>query len=187
KGKKKILIAQDKEMTYQVVKKVKEEIQEIPIFVKLSPSVTDIKEIVHASLLAGADGITLINTVPALDIDLNFERPVLGNLIGGQSGHSILCIAQRKVAEAKSELLQWEREKGRKVHLIGCGGISTGYDAVKFHLIGVDAVQIGTVLKNDLDVIERMKKEMEQFMSLKGYNSIQDFQGKAFKYLENVV
>ena len=105
-------------MTYKVVEVVKKAVRKIPILVKLTPMVTDIKEIVYASLLAGADGITLINTVPALDIDLNFERPVLGNLIGGQSGPSILCIAQRKVAEAKSEILKWEREKGKKVYLV---------------------------------------------------------------------
>jgi len=187
RGKRKILISQDGEMVHEVVRTVKSEVSEKPILVKLSPMVADMRGIVRSCLKAGADGVSLINTVPALDIDLGFERPVLGNFIGGQSGRSVLCIAQRKVAEAKAEIALWEKKTGVGAALVGCGGISSGLDAAKFILIGADAVQVGTVLKNDMNAMERMNYELEQFMATKGYRHLGDFCGKAFSCLESIV
>ena len=187
RGKRKILIGQDERMVKDVVAVVKNEFPEKPVLVKLSPMVADMREIVRACLEAGADGVSLINTVPALDIDLSFERPVLGNFIGGQSGRSVLCIAQRKVAEAQAEITEWHKKTGRNVALIGCGGISSGLDAAKFLLIGADVVQVGTVLKNEMNAIERMKNELKLFMATKGYQRVDDFRGKAFRYLETIV
>jgi len=187
RGKRKILIGQDEEMVKDVVAMVTNEFPEKPVHVKLSPMVADMRGIVRACLEAGADGVSLINTVPALDIDLSFERPVLGNFIGGQSGRSVLCIAERKVAEAQAEISEWHKRTGRNVALIGCGGISSGLDAAKFLLIGADVVQVGTVLKNGMNAIRRMKNELKLFMAAKGYQRVDDFRGKAFRYLETIV
>ena len=71
----------------------------VPVIVKLSPNVTDIVDIAGAALDGGAGGISAINTLEALEVDVHFCRPSLGNLVGGQSGPSIRCVAQRKVAE----------------------------------------------------------------------------------------
>ncbi len=195
KGELKTLLGQDPEKAGDVVAAVKAAVPNPSVLVKLTPMVTSVRAVVHSCLKAGADGIALINTVPALDINLDFERPVLGNLIGGQSGPSVLPIAQRKVAEAKAELLAWEKKKKEKGNLensvpwglLGCGGISSGYDAAKFMLLGADAVQVGTVLKNDLEALPRMAAQLREFMKLKGYSSLEDFRGKAMPWLKGVL
>ena len=186
KGERKLLIGQDEKLLLQVVSEVKKVVARKPVLVKLSPMVVDMRGVVRACLQGGAEGVSLINTVPALDINLDFERPVLGNLIGGQSGRSVLCIAQRKVAEAMAEILAWEKRTGTRAALIGCGGISSGYDAAKFLLIGADAVQLGTILKRDLNAVERMKNELGKFMSARDYQGLKDFQGKAFEQLKTI-
>ena len=187
KGKRKILISQDEEASAEVVSAVRKALPYTRLMAKLSPMAVDIKTIVTACLDAGADGVVLINTVPALDINLDFQRPVLGNLIGGQSGPSVLCIAQRKVAEAKAAIENWKASTDRKAALVGCGGIFSGYDAAKFILIGADAIQVGTALKRELGALERMKRELRQFMITKGYQSLDDFRGKAFEHLRNIL
>jgi dihydroorotate dehydrogenase (NAD+) catalytic subunit len=108
---------------------------EIPLLVKLSPNVTDITEIARAVEGAGADAISLINTIPGMTIDLRRRRPYLANLTGGLSGPAIRPIAVRMV---------WQVAQVVRVPIIGIGGIATAEDALEFLMAGATAVQIGT-------------------------------------------
>lgn len=106
-----------------------------PLLVKLSPNVTSIAEMARVCEAEGADGISLINAIQALDVDVGRRRPVLRNGLGGLSGPAIVPIALRMV---------WQAYRAVKIPICGIGGIRTGEDAVKFLLCGASAVQVGT-------------------------------------------
>lgn len=112
----------------------------LPLLVKLSPNVTHIAEMARVCEGEGADGITLINSVQALDVDVERRRPVLSNGLGGLSGPAIRPIALRMV---------WQAARAVRLPICGVGGIATAEDAVKFLLCGATAVQVGT--QNYLD------------------------------------
>lgn len=107
----------------------------LPLLVKLSPNVTDIREMARVCEGEGADGISLINTLQALDVDLATRRPVLHNGLGGLSGPAIRPVALRMV---------WQASQAVKIPICGIGGIMSGEDAVKFLICGATAVQVGT-------------------------------------------
>ena len=107
----------------------------LPVIVKLSPNVTDINEIACAVDEAGADAISLINTLKAMSIDIKTRKSVLGNICGGLSGPAIKPIALYMVYEVAKQV---------KVPVIGCGGITTANDALEFIMAGASAVQVGT-------------------------------------------
>ena len=106
-----------------------------PVLVKLSPNVTSIAEMAKVCEAEGADGISLINAVQAMDVDIRTRRPVLKNILGGFSGPAILPIALRMV---------WQASQAVKIPICGIGGITESDDAVKFLLCGATAVQVGT-------------------------------------------
>ena len=106
-----------------------------PVLVKLSPNVTSIAEMAKVCEAEGADGISLINAVQAMDVDIRTRRPVLKNILGGFSGPAILPIALRMV---------WQASQAVKIPICGIGGITDADDAVKFLLCGATAVQVGT-------------------------------------------
>ncbi len=112
----------------------------LPLLVKLSPNVTDIGEMARVCEAEGADGLSLINSVQALEIDVERRRPVLSNVLGGLSGPAIRPIALRMV---------WQARRAVKLPICGMGGIASAEDAVKFLLCGATAVQVGT--QNYLD------------------------------------
>jgi dihydroorotate dehydrogenase (NAD+) catalytic subunit len=112
----------------------------LPLLVKLSPNVTHVAEMARVCEGEGADGITLINSVQALEVDVERRRPVLSNVLGGLSGPAIRPIALRMV---------WQASRAVRIPICGVGGIETGEDAVKFLLCGATAVQVGT--QNYLD------------------------------------
>ena len=107
-----------------------------PLIVKLTPNVTDIAEIARAAEAAGADALSLINTLLGMAIDAERRRPQLARVVGGLSGPAVKPVALRMV---------WECRKAVKVPLLGMGGICTGTDAVEFMLAGATAVAAGTV------------------------------------------
>lgn len=129
----------------------------LPLIIKLSPNVTDITEIAKAVEAAGADAISLINTVMAMAINIKTRRPVLGNVTGGLSGPAIKPIALHMV---------WKVAQAVKVPLIGMGGIVTAEDAVEFILAGAKAVAIGAGNFYNpmvaIDVINGLKSWLEQ-------------------------
>ena len=106
-----------------------------PLLVKLSPNVTSIAEMARVCEGEGADAISLINTLQALDVDIETRRPVLHNVLGGLSGPAILPIALRMV---------WQASRAVAIPICGIGGIGTAEDAIKFLICGATAVQVGT-------------------------------------------
>lgn len=166
--------------TEGVVKTVKQTVS-IPVMVKLSPNVNSIVEVASACIDGGADAISLINTVQALEIEPVVEKPVLGNMIGGQSGPSIRCIAQRKVADI---LIAMEKGELPKIPVVGVGGIESGDDVARFLLLGCECVQIGSaVLKYGFDIFHKCLGELTAYMRKKGYTNLDDFRGNALKWL----
>jgi dihydroorotate dehydrogenase (subfamily 1) family protein len=133
-GKRDHLIAQDEEATHEVIR-ASRAATALTIIAKLSPNVTDIKKIARAAELAGADALSLINTLVGLAVDIEKQRPILGNVTGGLSGPAIKPVALRMVRETYNST---------KIPIIGIGGITDYKDAVEFMLCGASAVQVGT-------------------------------------------
>lgn len=128
------LIAQDQRAVYDVVKKARSSTGKT-LIAKLSPNVTDIAAIAMAAEKGGADAVSLINTFPALAVDVETSRPVLGNVTGGLSGPAIKPIALKMVRDVYNKV---------KVPVIGIGGISDHNDALEFMICGAAAFQVGT-------------------------------------------
>lgn len=155
------------EVAYEVVNKIKR-IADKPIMVKLSPNAENIVEMAVKCEEAGADSISLINTLKGLAIDAYKRKPIFNNVYAGLSGPAIKPIALRMVHEVA---------KAVEIPVIGLGGISTGLDAIEFMMAGASAIQIGTVnFFNPLagaDII----KEIEDFCKKQGINNINDIIG----------
>jgi len=174
------LIGQDATATFTVVKAVKETVG-IPVIVKLTPNVTDIKEIATAAIEAGCDAINAINTVKALYIDIDRKAPVLSNKVGGMSGWSIKPIAVRCVAEVAMLI----RKLGKKIPIIGTGGVYTGRDVVEMMMAGATCVGIGTaVLHHGPEIFQKILKEFEDILIKKGYDDVSEIIGCALKGIE---
>jgi dihydroorotate dehydrogenase (NAD+) catalytic subunit len=142
----------------------------LPILVKLTPNTGDIVGVAATVAEAGADAISLINTVKGMAIDIATRRPLLGNRTGGLSGPAIKPIALSMVYEVAGAV---------DLPVIGCGGITTGNDAIEFIMAGASAVQIGTASfanpRAPLDVLEGI----EQFMQKEGIKDIAELIGAA--------
>lgn len=142
----------------EVVSAVKK-VTSIPVFVKLSPNVTDIVQIAKAAEDAGADGLCLINTLLGMRIDLKTGKPVVANVMGGFSGQAIFPVALRMVYQVADAC---------SIPVIGCGGVSSAEDVVEMMMAGAKAVEVGTAnLINPWackDIIERLPEVMGKFM-----------------------
>ncbi len=136
---------------------------DLPVIVKLSPNVTDICEIARAVEDAGADCVSLINTILGMAIDIERRRPVLGNVFGGLSGPAIRPIAVRMV---------WQVARTVKIPVIGIGGISNFRDALEFLMAGASAVQVGTATLVDPGASEKILTGIVDFMVRNNYSSI---------------
>jgi dihydroorotate dehydrogenase (NAD+) catalytic subunit len=150
-----IAFGTDPAMVHEVTSKVKQS-TDLPIIVKLSPNVTDIAQIALSAQDAGADAVSLINTITGMSVDIISRTSNIANLTGGLSGPAIKPIALRMV---------WEVAKKVAIPVIGIGGIMTPEDAVEFLIVGASAVQIGTAnLINPLatmDVLEGILAYLE--------------------------
>ena len=162
-----LIFGTDPEQTFSLVKKLGE-ITDIPLVVKLTPNVTDITKIAQASQEAGAEALSLINTVLGMSIDVETRKPKLGNITGGLSGPAIRPIAVR---------MMWQTFQKVNLPLIGMGGITDAEDALEFILAGASAVAIGTANfidpKTALEVIEGIK----QYMQVKGIKNFKNLIG----------
>ena len=138
------------------------------LIVKLSPNVTDITEIARAAESAGADSVSLINTLLGMAIDAEKRRPVLSTVTGGMSGAAVKPIALRMV---------WQVAKAVKIPVIGLGGIMNWKDAVEFLLAGASAVQIGTANFIDPTVTVKVAKGIGDYLERHGYSSVKDIVG----------
>ena len=141
----------------EVTKAVKK-VTDKPVFIKLSPNVTDIVEIAKACEDAGADGVSLINTLLGMRIDLNRKKPILANKMGGFSGPAIKPVALRMVYQVYEAV---------KIPIIGMGGVETAEDVIEMMLAGATAVQVGAAnLVNPYacrDIINSLPKTMEKY------------------------
>jgi len=162
----------DKDLTYKVVKYLKEHLS-VPLFVKLNPNVTYLGDIALAAEKGGADGVVAINTLTALKIDVNTKRPILSHGSGGLSGKAIHPIAIKKV---------YDLYKILNIPIIGCGGIDSWEDVIEFFLAGASAVQIGTALYREIEIIKEINKGIIQYLKEHQYKSINDIKGLAHKF-----
>jgi dihydroorotate dehydrogenase (NAD+) catalytic subunit len=162
-------IGQHQKTLTEVIEKVRASVKK-PIIVKLSPNVTDIVEIAKRAVEAGADALTAVNTVKAMAIDVEAQRPILSNVKGGLSGPAIKPIALRCVYDLF--------EADLKVPIFGCGGVASWQDAVEFLLAGASAVQIGTAIAmDDLGVFQKVNKGLQSYLIKKGYGSVKEIVG----------
>jgi dihydroorotate dehydrogenase (NAD+) catalytic subunit len=149
------MFAHDPEATAEVVREVVAVDLGLPLFVKLSPNVTDITVIAQAAVEAGATGLTLVNTVMGLLVDAETRRPVLGGGGGGLSGPAIKPVALRAVHDVSCALPH--------IPIIGTGGVQTGLDAVEMMLAGASAVGVGTATFLDPRAAHRIVDEMREW------------------------
>jgi dihydroorotate dehydrogenase (NAD+) catalytic subunit len=140
----------------------------LPLIVKLSPNVTDITEIARAVEAAGADAVSLINTLLGMAVDLRTRRPMLGNITGGLSGPAIKPVALRMV---------WQAAQAVSVPVIGLGGIMTAEDALEFIICGASAVQIGTANFIDPSICWKVIQGIEDYLEEQGIPSVANLVG----------
>jgi dihydroorotate dehydrogenase (NAD+) catalytic subunit len=165
-------IGQNPEALSEVVKKVKAAVQR-PVFVKLSPNVTDIVEMAKAAVKAGADALTAANTVRAMAIDVETAVPVLSNKQGGLSGPAAKPIALRCIYDIYEKV---------KKPVMGCGGITSWRDAVEFFLAGASAVQIGTaVALKGPSVFQTINCGIDAYLKRKRFGSVKEIVGLAHR------
>lgn len=142
----------------------------LPIIVKLTPNVTDVAAVARAVAEAGADAVTVINTVQGMAIDVRSRRPALSSGFGGLSGPAIKPIALRMVYQVAAAV---------DVPVIGCGGISSGLDAIEFLMAGATAVQVGTAtFSNPLAPLEVLEG-IQRFLEDEGVDDVHDIVGVA--------
>ena len=157
----------DSELIDGVTRAVKANSGKIPVSIKLSPNVYDIKELAHSAERAGADAITAINTVSGMMIDIDARKPVLSNKIGGVSGPALKPIAVRCVYEIYETV---------KIPIIGTGGVTYGKDAIEMTMAGATAVGIGTgVYYRGIDVFRKAKGINFHFQKRKDNSSAHAF------------
>lgn len=166
-------IGTDPSKVKEIVKAVKEVVEDKPVIAKLTPNITDITSIGKAAEDGGADGVTAINTVRGMAIDVYAERPILTPGVGGLSGPAIRPIALRAVYELYRSL---------HIPIIGCGGVTSWRDAVEFFLAGASAVQIGTgILYRNFKIFKEIKVGLSNYLKDKGIRRLKLLIGRAHK------
>jgi len=141
----------------------------VPVMVKLSPNVTDITMIAIAAQSAGADAISLINTLLGMRIDTTSRKPVLHNNVGGLSGPAVFPVAVRMV---------WQVAEAVKIPVLGMGGVSSGNDAAEMMLAGAALIGVGTACFDDPYAPVRIIDELEKYMQANLIKKISDIIGK---------
>ncbi len=158
-------IGQRPKVVAEVTQTVKSRVH-VPVFVKLSPNVTDITEVARAAEGAGADAITAINTVLGTAVDVDSGFPILGGVLGGLSGPAIHPIALRAVFQISQAV---------RIPVIGVGGIEDWKGAVQMMMAGASAVQIGSaVTSKGLEVFREVNTGIEKFLERKEYSSVRE-------------
>lgn len=165
------MFALDASMTADLIKAVKSVSGRVPIIAKLSADSPDIADIGKAAEAAGADGITAINTLSGMIIDIYQKRPILTNKYGGISGPAIRPMGVRAV---------YNLYKAVNIPIIGTGGINTGEDAVQYIMAGATAVGIGSgVYYRGVEIFNKITEEMSVFMEKEGYTNLEEVRGIA--------
>jgi len=165
-------VGDDPELVKKIVGTVKKS-TEVPVIAKVGLGTTNYLDTVGTAIDSGIDAITAINTVRAVAIDVETQRPILSNKFGGLSGTPIKPIALRCVYEIASKY---------KIPIIGCGGISTWEDAVEFFLAGASAVQVGSAVGDKwVEVFNEINSGILHYMEKKGLSRIEEMIGLAKK------
>lgn len=164
-----VQFGQDPHMAAQVVGAVKMRAGGKPVIVKLSPNVTDVRVIARAAVDAGADMLSLINTLAGMSVDIRKRRSRLANVVGGLSGPAIKPVALRMVHQVAGAV---------SVPIIGMGGITSAEDVLEFILVGAHAVQIGTYNFMRPDNAFRLVEEVRVLAESLGISSWDEFRGK---------
>jgi len=156
------------EAAAEVVRRAKIKAPNKPLLVKLSPNTGDIGAMSRAVADAGADGISLINTLLGMAININTRRPVLHRVVGGLSGPAVRPVALRMV---------WEAAKSVNIPVVGMGGIETAEDVIAFMLAGASAVQIGTAVLRDPMAMTKILEDLNTWCDNQGISDISDIIG----------
>ncbi|HEX3005719.1 MAG TPA: dihydroorotate dehydrogenase [Angustibacter sp.] len=151
---------------------------DVPVLAKLSPDVTDIVEIATACVDAGADGLTMINTLLGISIDIDRMRPHLAGLTGGLSGPAVRPVAVRCVWQVHAAM---RAGRLRQVPIVGVGGVASGSDALELVLAGAAGVQVGTVAFHDPSAPLRVRDELSDALQQRGFTSFSDAVGYAHR------
>ncbi len=159
------------EVARQLTKKVKE-VSEVPVYVKLSPNVTNIVEMAKAVEAGGADGITMINTLVGMRLDLKTGKPILANLTGGLSGPAVKPVAIRMIYEVSQVV---------SIPIIGMGGVQSAEDVIEFFYAGASAVAVGTANFVDPFVCPTIIDELPCVLDRLGYEHISECTGRSWK------
>jgi dihydroorotate dehydrogenase (NAD+) catalytic subunit len=168
-------IGQRPKVVAEVTQAVKSRVR-VPVFVKLSPNVTDITEVAKAAETAGADGITAINTMLGTAVDVDSGFPILGGVLGGLSGPAIHPIALRAVYQIRRAV---------RIPIIGVGGIEDWKGAVQMMMAGASAVQIGSAITTKgLGVFREVTAGIGKFLDRKGYSSVREIVSMASTHKE---
>ena len=161
----------DPKLVYETTRVVKDHTTK-PVILKLSPNVTDIVAVAKAAADGGADGLTLINCLLGMDIDIKSQKPLLGNVVGGLSGPAIKPVALRMVYQVAQKV---------DLPIIGLGGITSWQDAVEFLLAGATMVSIGTGNFVDPTLTMKVIDGIEGYLSENGYSDVHEIIGLAWK------
>lgn len=159
------------EIAKEITKSVKE-VSRVPVYVKLSPNVTDIRAMAKAVEAGGADGITMINTLTGMTIDIKNGKPILANTTGGLSGPAIKPVAIRMVYEVSQTV---------NIPIIGMGGISTAEDVLEFIYAGASAVAVGTANLVDPFICPKLINDLKELMIKLKIDDLSEICGRSWK------
>jgi dihydroorotate dehydrogenase (NAD+) catalytic subunit len=159
------------EVAKQLTRKVKE-VSEVPVYVKLSPNVTNIVEMAKAVEEGGADGLTMINTLVGMRLDLKTGRPILANRTGGLSGPAIKPVAIRMIYEVSQAV---------SIPIIGMGGVQSAEDVIEYFYAGASAVAVGTANFVDPFVCPTIIEELPLLLEKLGFEHIAECKGRSWK------
>lgn len=166
-----ITFGTDPEVAKEVTKAVKE-VSEVPVYVKLSPNVTDIVEMAKAVEAGGADGLTMINTLIGMRLNLKTGKPIIANKTGGLSGPAIKPVAIRMIHDVSQQV---------SIPIIGMGGISNAEDVIEFFYAGASAVAVGTANFVDPFVCPTIIEELPALLDKLGFDHISECTGRSWK------
>lgn len=159
----------DEEMLYTLAKTIKESVSK-PVYIKLSPNVTDVVSLAKACEKAGVDGLVMINTLLGMRIDLKTMKPVIANKMGGFSGPAIKPVALRMIYQVAQVV---------NLPIIGCGGIKDAYDVIEMMLAGASAVQIGSENLVDPYACQKIINQLPEVMKELGIDDLNNIIGGA--------
>ncbi|OMP28683.1 dihydroorotate dehydrogenase [Bacillus sp. I-2] len=167
-----IAFGTDPNMAASLTKAVKD-VSSVPVYVKLSPNVANIVEIAQAIEAAGADGLTMINTLIGMRLDLKTGKPILANKTGGLSGPAVKPVAVRMVHEVSQAV---------SIPIIGMGGVQSAEDVLEFLLAGASAVAVGTANFVNPFICLEIIEELPNVLAAYGYSSVEECIGRSWKH-----